>query len=420
MPDALETNWDIRTTKIELRDWNNSHRCIEDFHASPDGEKLCAITNDKEGDYRVCINGQPWGKSYIKAWNLCYSPKGQLSAIVYDGEKWTIAVDEKEWNNKFDYVWNTTFNSDGSKMAVAFQNDSHYGMAVNDDLWSKTYINISAMTISDNGLNTAASVQTKAINEGDVKKFQEGAFTAAINADAWDSSYVNCWDLQFDSQGRNLAACVRKSLYEYTIAINGELWNKSFACVWKPMFNPVTNHVVVAVRDGQRWTIAKNGAIIWKNRFAQLWQPCFSNNGEKLAAIVAPSFGKWAIAVNDQIFKFGNCDKISCLTFSPDSSQFTAIIQKNRRQTLIFNSKRCNRFFDRVWPPVFSNNSKHVAAKIENKGLFSIAMDGKLPNLWFDKIWDPVFSPGSDTLMIRGIRNNIYYRQILPLEQFRE
>ena len=177
------TSWDWETSEknIAFSDWQGSFEWVEEPYVSPDGEKIAAIVNVAEGEFKVCVNGENWDNSFDKIWYLRFAPDGRLTAIVSEMGEWTVAVDGAAWENKFGYVWNTLFSQDGQHVAVAFQQDMAYGMAVDDVPWDQTYANMTNPMLSADGKNTAATVQVENFAAGEIYKFQEGAFTAALN-----------------------------------------------------------------------------------------------------------------------------------------------------------------------------------------------------------------------------------------------
>jgi hypothetical protein len=72
-------------------------------------------------------------------------------------------------------------------------------------------------------------------------------------------------------------------------------------------------------------------------------------------------------------------------------------------------------WYDMVWDPVFSPDSKRVAAKVEKNGRFGIAINGKLTGSRYEMLWSPVFSPDGLKMLIRGVENKKYVRQVVPV-----
>ncbi len=295
MVDAENWDWDSGEKQIPFREWSEKYRWVEEPHVSPDGEKIAAIVNIDEGQFDVCVNGETWGGEFDKAWHLRFTPSGRLAAIISEMGEWTVAVDGTAWEKMFGYVWNPIFDNSGAHIAVAFQQDMQYGMALNGVPWEETYNNMTYFALSPDGNRTAGAVQVKSADSGQVHKFQEGTFTAAIEGKAWDDAFVNVWHLAISPDGQNLAAEVRVNLYEYTIAVNGKTWDKTYSSVWEPIFHPQKQSVIAPVRIEGKWTLAENAQPLWEQRFVQLWQQKFGPRGKnwRLSSRRSTASGQW-------------------------------------------------------------------------------------------------------------------------------
>ena len=395
--------------------WINDEATLEDIQVIPDGDQVAALFVGDDSKSHLCVNGTVWTHSFNRVWYPRFTPKNSLTALAQDDDGWTLIVDDSPWDTRFDYAWDTRFNDNGNHIALKYQVQGEYGMAVDGMSWDTGYSGIAQGVLSQDGLKSAAVVQLKAISEGDIFTFQEGIFTAAINGNAWKRAFVNVWDPCFSRDGNHLAASVRLNLYDYSVAVDGILWPDTFDCVWNPCFHPENQDVVAPVRAKQAWTMAKNGEIFWKNRFFQVWHPQFNQDGSYLAAIVAPKFGTWSIAVNDKIWKLDGFDAIANMTFSPDGSRIAAIAIKKGKQTLVYDGKACDRYCERIWPPVFSHDSRHIAAKIQIKDRYTVILNGRVWDKHYDRVWDPVFDPRDKTLIIRVMDNGVYLKHRVPL-----
>lgn len=398
--------------------WMGGNSRLEDIQISPDGEKVAALFLDQNGESRLCVNGRIWDNSFERLWYPRFTPDNRLAALALDQGRWTLVVDDQVWDHRFDYAWNTRFSDKGGHVSVNIQNEGTYSLCLDDHPWPRSFPGIGHAALSPDGTHTAAVVQTKKISEGDIFAFQEGVFTLAVDGIPWNRQFVNAWDTAFSADNERAACAVRLNLYDYSVVVNGEAWPGRFDCVWGPRFHPKTLDVVAPVKTGQKWTMARNGEIFWKTRFSQLWKPEYSRDGSRLAAVVAPSFGTWSVAVDDRAWKIPRFEAITNLTFSPDGSRLAAVGMKNGRHTLIVDGKSYNRFCERVWPPVFSPDSRHIAARIETQGKYSIILDGKIWDRTCDKIWDPVFDDDGVALTIRAYDSGQYLKIKVPLSCF--
>ena len=157
MDDSSQWDWNLGQRDIaDMASWRSKFNWVEEPQASPDGEKIAAVVNQADGEFTVCVNGQPWESIFDKIWYLRFAPDGRLSALVSEMGEWTVAVDGVAWENKFGYAWNTMFSPGGENIAVAVQRDMAYGMALNDAPWEATFPNMTNPTISPDGTRTAA------------------------------------------------------------------------------------------------------------------------------------------------------------------------------------------------------------------------------------------------------------------------
>jgi hypothetical protein len=124
MDDCRDWDWETGEKKIPFESWKDEYQWVEEPYVSPNGEKIAAIVNVDEGEFNVCVNGQPWAEEvFDKIWHLRFSPDGRLTAIVSEMGEWTMAVDGQAWENKFGYLWEPHFSTDGNNIAAAIQQD---------------------------------------------------------------------------------------------------------------------------------------------------------------------------------------------------------------------------------------------------------------------------------------------------------
>ena len=143
MVDSQSWDWDPGEKKISIGSWKDEYQWVEEPYVSPDGEKVAAIVNIDEGEFTVCVNGQTWGETvFDKIWHLRFAPDGRLTAIVSEMGEWTMAVDGVAWENKFGYVWEPRFSSDGASIAAAIQQDMKYAMVLNGTPWEQMFSNM--------------------------------------------------------------------------------------------------------------------------------------------------------------------------------------------------------------------------------------------------------------------------------------
>ncbi|MFC1816714.1 electron transfer complex subunit TmcD, partial [Thermodesulfobacteriota bacterium] len=415
-------NWDWEIGKrvvADIGDWKSRFEYMEEPYTSPDGEKIAAIVKNEEAEFCVCENGTTWENAFDKVWYLRFGPDNRLTALVSDAGEWTVAVDGKTWENRFEYVWDTRFGSDGNKIIVAAKKEMKYLAVCNDTPWETGYFNMNNLATSLDGKSIAAVVQTEALSEGDIFKFQEGIFTVAVDGKTWDTRFVNVWEMSFSPDHQRVAAEVRTSLYDYTIAVDGVTWDQSYPSVWKPLFNPIDSSVTAPVKLAGAWTLAQDGKRIWDRGFVQLWRHMYSPDGKQVAAIVCPTFGRWTLAVNGNPWATTFGDLVTDAVFSPDGNQAACIGKEKEKWIVCVDDQSWQDTFDMAWKPVFSPDGNHVAAKVEKNNRYTLYIDGRPFKEEFVQVWDPVFSPDSKKLMLRAIEGEAnqekYVRQVLPL-----
>jgi Tol biopolymer transport system component len=140
-----------------------------------------------------------------------------------------------------------------------------------------------------------------------------------------------------------------------------------------------------------------------------------SSAGAHLAAIVAPSFGNWTVAVNGTPWRSTFNELVADAVFSPDGKRVAAIGKQNGSYRIIVDDSVWPQTFDMAWAPVFSPDGRQAAAKVEKKGKFTFSIDGRLWNGQADAAWAPVFSPDGRKILFRTIENGSYVRRVLSV-----
>lgn len=400
-----EWDWAVGERPVaNLTEWQTKFGYMEEPKISPDGERVAAVVMNEDAEFTVLDNGDPWEGRWDKAWSLKFSPDGRLAGLVSEMAEWTVAVDGTPWETTGEYVWDLRFSSDGASIMAAVQKGLRYYLMINDVAWENNFNYLSNAAMSPDGASGAAVVQTVPLTEGDIFEFQKGAYTVAVDGHAWDRQFVNGWETAFSTDGRHVAAEVRTSLYDYTIAVDGAVWSESFAAVWAPRFHPKKNSVTAPVRIGAHWTLAQDGTLIWNQRFVQLWQHVYSQDGARIAAIVAPEFGRWTVAVDGVpwIRTFG--DYMADPVFSPNGQKVAAIGVDQGKASVLVNGLSWPETFDRAWKPVFSPDGQRVAVKTETSGKYHLYVDGQRHARTYLDMADPVFSPDGNKVLVRAIK----------------
>jgi len=193
------------------------------------------------------------------------------------------------------------------------------------------------------------------------------------------------------------------------------MYDKSYPMVWEPLFSPVDNTITAPVKSDGKWTLAKDGQKFWDGKYEQLWHHQYSSDGKNIAAIVAPSYGNWTVAVNDNPWKHTFNESVTDLVFSPDGKSAACLGKSQNKWRVCVNGKPWSSSYDMAWKPVFSPDGNHVASKVEQNGSYMILLNETSIGGNFDYLCNPVFSPDGSKLLIKGIIDNKYYRQVINL-----
>jgi hypothetical protein len=183
------------------------------------------------------------------------------------------------------------------------------------------------------------------------------------------------------------------------------------------VFNPVTGTVVAPVRIAGKWTLAEDGGALWDRKFVQVWHQKFSPDGQKLAAIVAPAFGKWTVAVDQVPWSAVFTEMVTDLVFSPDGSRVAALGKNGSSWHVAVDGAVWRSASEMAWQPVFSPDGKDVAARVEKNGKYTVVVNDRLWERECDFVWDPAFSPDGTQLLFRSLEADQYFRRVVPVTE---
>lgn len=415
MTDTNLWDWETGTKHIDLGGWGDRFNWVEDFAASPDGEKVAAIVNTDEAEFTVCLNGETWESTFEKAWSLSFLPDNRLAVLAANDEEWTVYTDDTPWENRFDYIWHLQWSEDGNHISVAVQQDMEYAMAVNDQPWDTLYENLTCPVLSRTG-TTAAVVQKESLSQGDIEAYRKGIFSAAVNGNTFDAQFMNVWEPAFDSEGKNLAYVVRKSRTDYSLVQNTEIWPQNFQAAWKPLFTDQDRNLLAPVRKAGKWFLYKNGLPFWQTGYEQVWQQTSCPGSGEIAAVISPKYGRWTVRQNRKVWDVDADTMINGLCYSQDGSSLWALVKDRGSWDMVVNNKPWGLGADKLWQPAASSDSSVIAARMQRKGRYFLTVNGMIYPKSFDMVFDPVISPAGDKIMLKTIENNTYTRHILSLD----
>jgi hypothetical protein len=403
----------------DLQQWRKNFHEVEAPCVSPDGERIAAVVRMQDAPSFICETKSAWKRGFDKIWGLRFLPDNRLLAIVSAAGKWTVAVEGVPWENWFDFVWDVHVCGAGCNIVAAAQNGGAYFAVLDGIPWRSAFPSLSNLTLSPDGRHSAAVVQTVPFNSGDVFQFRKGCYTVARDGNPWPDNFLNIWDLTFSPDSHSIAAESRISVEDYTIVVDGKPWQRGFLSVWKPLFHPFDHSVTAPVKIDKGWSLAKDGEVIWQQRFFQLWHHAYSRQGNHIAAIAAPGFGRWTIAVDGKAWPLTFNHLVTDMVLSPDGERIACIGKTDAKWHIAVDAGCWDGSYDMIWEPVFSDDSRHVAVKAEKKGEICFVVDGVPLNDRFVSAWDPVFGPSSDCVLLKGItRNGVYVRHVFKLAEY--
>lgn len=417
MNDKTTWNWDTVQDPIDLAHWDTQYNWVEEYRVSPDGEQVAAIVNLGEMEFGVCVNGKLWENRFEKAWSLNFLPDGRLAVLAASDEEWTVYIDDTPWLNRFDYIWGLQWSDDGSHVAAAVQKETAYGMAVDDSIWDNLYENLTCPLLDNSGAS-AAVVQKESLGQGDIERFRQGIFCAAVNGTPLEQSFVNVWDLRFDSQGRKITYIARKNRSDYTVVNGTVAWPGNFQAAWQPIFTDQDACVIAPVRHQGKWYLYKDGAPFWRSGFEQLWKLTVSPATSRVAAVVAPAFGKWTVCEQEKCWDIRVNEMVHDLFYSDNGERLLATVKHNRFWDLAVDGRRWGLSCDKLWQPCVSPDASIITARMLQKGKYHLAVNSTVLPQAYDMAFNPVIHPDRKKIMCKTIVNKTYSRTVLDVDQF--
>jgi hypothetical protein len=400
-------DWELgRRTVAEVR----SLGTWRELMPSPDGERLAAVVGE-DGAFAVKVNGAEWEGTFEKAWHLAFTPDGRLTALVRRDDEWTVAVDGALWEERFSFAWNTRFSQDGGVIAVQIKRGTDYGIAVDGRPWPRGFLSCRDYALSADGKHVAATVQVEGLPEAGIFKFLQGTWSVAVDGEPWHERFINVYSPTFSPDGQHVGAQVRVDLNEYTLAQDGVAWPARFGCVWEPQYQEA--RLLAPVRLQGAWTLASEGAPLWKRRYVQLWNLRQSGDGRRVAAVVAPSFGAWTVAVDDAPWSATFSDLVQAPVLA--GTHVAAAVKHEGRWGIAVDGQVWERTFEMVWDPILDATGERVVARVDvGDARYGLATSKGVWSRRFERLWDPCFSPDGERVLVRGVDDGKYLREVVP------
>jgi hypothetical protein len=418
MSESANWDWDTKEKLIaNINDWKKKFIDVRELTPSDDGEKIAAVVQPENGKFTTCVNGEAWEEIFERVYSLKFTSDNQLISLLYQNYVWSLAVDHDKWEETYDYLFNLTLTPDGKGIAVGIKTEPFISICFNKQAWENTYPDCRFLIMSPNGKSVASCVQIKPLKTLDIFGYQKGVWTIIVDGTPWENTFWTVWGPVFSPDSNHVAASVRTGFAQYNIAVDGKTWEKGpFGLVWEPIFKPNTNHVVAPVRTPKGTTLAMNGEPIW-GFFPNVWRQNFSPDGEKIAAVVAPKFDVWTIAVDGTPWNTTFSDLVLTPVFSPDSKRVAAVVKDNNRWTVAVDGAPWGESVDNIWDPIFSPGSDIIVARAQRNRKYYLVVNGKIGKRGYDMLWDPVFSPDGEKLLIRVVDDGKYYRRVVPVNE---
>jgi len=413
MEEKESWDWSTQLKEIPVKEWETRFNWVEEPCITPNGESVASVVNVDEMAFGICVNGELWEGEHEKAWSLKALPDNRFTACVCQDEEWSLLVDGTPWSNQFDFIWDLR-TTPGGHIGVAFQRDMEYGMAVDDQPWEEKFENITGMTMGETG-QSAAVVQVDSMAAADVDAFAKGLFSVAVNGVAGKERFLNIWDLAFDPAGDSLAFGVRLDREKYGIAVNGSAWGTEFQSVWRPMFCDGGKSVAAPVRTGGKWYLYKDGLPFWTSGYENIWRLASHPDNGQIAAVEAKAFGQWTIAGDDAPWSLAWDTLVRDVYFSGNGASLVAVFKDKGFWGLAQDDKAWKLSCDKIFTPDLSQDGSMVAVSFEKQGQYFAAVNDRVVTGPYDVMADPVLSPQGDKLLVKGIENGIYKRQIVAL-----
>ncbi len=417
-PQAPERwDWEPGTRTItDLSGLPDGVESLDQVTVSPDGERFAAALYFDDDRQQIRVNDSTWDGDLEKVLGLAFAPDGRLTAVVRVGDRWTVGVDGRLWEERWDFAWNPRFSADGRHVGVQVKIGMEYTVAVDGVAWEHRFPSCRAFALSADGAHAAAAVQVETLAEADVQGFRAGVWTVAVDGRPWERRFTNVYAPLFRPDGGEVAAEIRTDIRAYTVARDGAPWPRSFGGVWEPCYRP-DGGLLAPVRTGGRWALFEDGARIWNRDHVQLWHVRVGGGGRRVAAVVAPSFGRWTVAVDDHPWSRTFGDAVLAPVFSGDGDHVAAVVRSDGRWGVAVDGAPWDLDVDMAWTPVFAPAGDVAVARVSRAGRQTYSAGGRPWSESFDWLADPVFSPGGESVLARGVRDGRAVRAVVPLDR---
>lgn len=386
---------------------------VHEFVVSPDGERIATVVENKNFQKFLWVNETLVEEPFERINFLSFSPDGRLMATVQKDGMWSVFVEDHLWRERFEYIWNLKTDRLGNVIAANVKQEDSYSVCVNGDKWETNFYDTRDLYVSDTGKLIATYVKVEVYPVLDIFNFAKGIWSLAVNQKVWDKKFIAIFGCCFNSTETSVAAAVRLSDRRFTILVDGIPWDERFLQVWEPQFLDEKS-VIAPVKTERGWQLFKDGAPFWKGSFFQLWNIRVNEPSKRVAGIVALDLGEWTVIVNEKLWNTKFNQLVLPPVFSEDGQKVAVVFKHNGKWGVSVDDKAWESSFEKVSFPVFSPEGSLVAVRGEKDGSYYLYINDKIVDGPYDYLWDPVFK-NHDTLIIRGIQKNRYYKKELRI-----
>jgi hypothetical protein len=121
--------------------WEKGYDQLWKITPSPGNDDIAAIVASPFGKWGVTVNDTAWNMNCdTMISDIFYSDNGScLVAVLKDKGYWDLAVNGSRWNLSADKVFPPAVSSDGSLVAVVFEKQGKYHLALNNRIIAQNY-----------------------------------------------------------------------------------------------------------------------------------------------------------------------------------------------------------------------------------------------------------------------------------------
>lgn len=226
----------IYTVAVDGEAWESTFMNAWDPVFSPFAHRVAAQVRLSLYDYSIAVDGTPWPFHFQCVWNPCFHPNSStVVAPVRQGGKWGVAEDGNMlWKPRYFNCWHLQYSPDGKKLyGIVAPEYGKFTVAMNEKEWNVTAPVVTELTLSPDGTRAAA-----------LGSYDNKAWHVMLDGKLWHGRYDMAWKPVFSADGRSVAARVRTGS-KYAILVNDIHVGGEFDKAWDPAFSPDGTKVLI-------------------------------------------------------------------------------------------------------------------------------------------------------------------------------